>query len=114
MAEPQLARLILWVKDADSLSNWYCQTFSWTEKFRDDDAGWIELDANGFILALHCGSDLKPRRWPKMQVVVDDVSEYRATLIQMGIKMGEIQKWKHLEWSECSDPEGNTVQICNR
>jgi predicted enzyme related to lactoylglutathione lyase len=114
MAAPRLARLILWVKDPDRLSQWYCQAFSWTEKFRDYEAGWIEIDADGFILALHGRSELKPRRWPKMQVVVQSVSEYKERLANLGIKMSEIQKWKHLEWSECSDPEGNTVQICNQ
>ena len=114
MSEARLVRLILWVENPVRLSEWYCKTFSWSETMRDEEAGWIELDANGFILALHGGTDLKARRWPKIQVAVSDVAAYRTKLIQSRIKVSDISRWKHLEWAECSDPEGNTVQICNR
>ena len=114
MLEARLVRLILWVRDPVALVNWYCETFSWRESVREVAEGWIEIDANGFILALHGGTDLKPRRWPKIQVAVDDVAQFRAQLMQRGVKMSVIYEWKHLQWSECGDPEGNTVQICNR
>ncbi|MEX0886740.1 MAG: VOC family protein [Phycisphaeraceae bacterium] len=114
MINARLARLILWVEDPHGLSDWYCETFGWTETVRAVDEGWIELDAGGFTLALHGGTTLKPRRWPKLQVAVDDVAAQRTRLLRAGIRMSKIHKWQHLEWSECSDPEGNTVQICNR
>jgi predicted enzyme related to lactoylglutathione lyase len=113
MSQPRLVRLILWVENPALLCEWYRTHFEWQELFRDEEAGWIELDANGFILALHGGSDLEARRWPKIQIAVDNVLEHRNKLQQSGIKMSQIYTWKHLEWAECSDPEGNTVQICN-
>jgi len=114
MAQTRLVRLILWVQDPAQLSNWYCKTFGWQELVNEVEEGWVELDANGFILALHGGAQHEPGYWPKLQIAVGDVADYRDRLIASGVEMGEIQQWNGLEWSECSDPEGNTVQICNR
>lgn len=114
MSEPKLVRLLLWVADVQMLSDWYCKTFGWKELVNEAADGWIELDAGGFILALHGKATVQPRHWPKIQIAVGDVATYREKMIASGIAMGDIAEWKHLQWCECVDPEGNTVQISNR
>lgn len=115
MPNATFRRLILWVHDPVTLSDWYHAAFGWPITVDERAEGWIELDAGGGMrVALHAGGPGTGQHWPKLQVQVDQVVETRAALLATGISMGEIQRWKHMEWSEGVDPEGNVFQVVNR
>lgn len=114
-ATGELCRIILWVRDPVSLSDWYRMALGWPIAVDERAEGWIELDAGGGMrLALHAGNVERGGHWPKIQVRVEDVAAERAALMARGVHMGAIKRWKYLTWSEGEDPEGNVFQVVNR
>ena len=111
MTTARAHRLILRVRDPGALATWYGKVFGWPVSLDERAEGWIELDAGGFVLALHAGREQEAHEWPKLQIVVGEVEAARERLIAQGVAMEPVQHWKHLSWSEGRDPEGNVFQI---
>ena len=111
MTAARAHRLILNVRDPGALATWYGLVFGWQVSLDERDEGWIELEAGGFVLALHTGPPRDTQEWPKLQIVVGEVEAVRERLIAHGVAMDAVQHWKHLSWSEGRDPEGNVFQI---
>jgi catechol-2,3-dioxygenase len=78
--KPVLARIVLYVRDAASLAEWYRDVLGLTTKYDGLDEGWIELDAGGACtLALHTLDVSKPSH-TEIAFVVDDVEATRQDL----------------------------------
>lgn len=94
-----------------------------TEFYRDvlglevvgTEPGWTELRAGACFIALHKGTNGKPKgRSPKLAFYAADVEAVKADLVAKGVAMGKT--WVAPEVSFCDgvDPDGNAFSLSNR
>ena len=112
--KPTLTRIVLFVRDAASLAEWYQDVFGLTTKYDGLDQGWIELDAGGSCtLALHTLDGREPTH-TEIAFAVDNVEATRKELVGKGVDMhDEVLTWRHYQYCKGKDPQGNIFQIIN-
>ena len=112
--KPTLARVVLFVRDAAALAEWYRDVLGLTTKYDGLDQGWIELDAgDSCTLALHTIDDPKPSHM-EIAFAVKDVEATRLELVGKGVDMHrEVLTWRHYQYCKGKDLEGNIFQIIN-
>ena len=119
-----LKRVILYVQDVKSLSEFYQEILGLTliEEIPDE---WAVLQGGVGELALHRVG--KPYRvedtksWRvqsngKLVFEVDrDIKEFRQELVEKGVRMKEIKSYPGFPYLLCDgeDPEGNVFQLSN-
>lgn len=118
----RLGRIILYVRDAERLSEFYRQTFD-LEIVQHDPGEWVVLKAGDCELALFqitAAYKAPPGGWrgdnnnAKLVFTIDrPVAELRENLIARGVPMREIKQYPGYTGPLCDgvDPEGNVFQI---
>jgi predicted enzyme related to lactoylglutathione lyase len=53
-------------------------------------------------------SDMKPGSVQGLHLVVNDIDEARAALLQRGVEVGEVIDYSQVKYAEFRDPDGNT------
>lgn len=118
---PRMMRVMLHVKDIETVSAFYTNVLGCTVK-AGANADWTELEAGGCAIALHKWSSRQSDRgksWAVIAFGVEDVPTTRRELMKKGAKMGvvhsvDIPPYEGLQFCTGKDPEGNSFQITNR
>ena len=124
MATSRLAHAFVFTSDIERMATFYAAAFGLR---REDsaDAGFIMMrGASGADLALHQVPDRiaaqitvgSPPRWRddtayKICFETDDLTAQRQAILQHGGQAKEPWSWEGTDFCECTDPEGNVVQI---
>lgn len=107
--------VMIFCRDVSNLQQFYHEIFGFP--IITDEPDYSELNAGGFVLALHkySGSFPKGIRTP-VEIVfhVEEVEKTRKKLITQHIKMGKIAIFGDLMFCKGKDPEGNTFALSNR
>jgi predicted enzyme related to lactoylglutathione lyase len=113
---PQITRVILYVKDVLKVAAFYERHFNLRPLPGATD-GWLELAAlpGGCTIALHKAS-VSQKSSAAMKIVfgVADVPSFKAIKEKEGLKFGVVHKVDALEFANAKDPAGNSIQISNR
>ena len=108
-----LFRIILYVQDMDLMVRFYRDIIGLTVQspvgLSDySNEYWVEFETGGCSLVLHGGGKKRlAQDTPKLNFLVDDIESMRQSLIDKGVKMGEI--FSPVAGSKVSngvDPEG--------
>lgn len=128
MADPRIARVILFAKDIAAMAAFYRDVVGLSPVATPDDSeDWRAFDAGGCQLALHAiparyaehieiTTPPEPREGSPMKVAffAPDVAAAREALVRRGARMGEVQRFGDLVMCDGVDPEGNVFQFANR
>lgn len=127
MTPPRLAHVFVFVCDIERMVAFYTGAMGLR---RDDssDAGFVIMRASlGADVALHqlppeiieLVALQHPARWRddtalKMSFQTDDLEAQRQAILDHGGQAKEPWAWEGTRFCECTDPEGNVVQIFQR
>jgi catechol 2,3-dioxygenase-like lactoylglutathione lyase family enzyme len=113
--------VILYVRDMKAQVSFYRDVLGIPvkEPTGDEDLSelkWVELDTGSCTLALHGGGEGRlGKDAPKVVFRVYDVAASRASLLQDGVKMGDVRSpGPGIQVCDGWDPEGNRFSIESR
>jgi catechol 2,3-dioxygenase-like lactoylglutathione lyase family enzyme len=116
MDSPQIARVILYVRDIPRVSAFYERFFGMYPLPGATD-GWVELagHSGGCTVALHKAA-VTQKSGAAMKLVfgVADVRAFRSAKEKEGLKFGVVHEADGFEFSNAKDPGGNSIQISSR
>ena len=75
-----------------------------------DEMRFVQLTPPGSACSIAIGTgimDTEPGTAQGLQMVVDDIEEARARLVERGVEAGDIQVFPWGSFVFCSDPDGN-------
>jgi predicted enzyme related to lactoylglutathione lyase len=124
MKPPRLAHVFVFTSDLERMAAFYAGALGLTRQ-NSSDAGFVIMRAAaGADVALHQVPphilkliDLQsPARWRddtalKMSFETDDLDAQRQVILDHGGQAKEPWSWENKRFCECTDPEGNVVQI---
>ena len=127
MNPPRLAHVFVFTSDLERMAAFYAGAMGLTRE-NSSDAGFVIMRAaNGADVALHqlpphilAEIDLQsPARWRddtalKMSFETDDLDAQRQVILDHGGQAKDPWSWANTRFCECTDPEGNVVQIFQR
>jgi catechol 2,3-dioxygenase-like lactoylglutathione lyase family enzyme len=116
VSSPQIARVILYVKDVAKVAAFYERFFA-MHRLPGATPGWIELagDAPGCTIALHKASVAqKSGAAIKLVFGVVDVKGFKRAKEEQGLKFGVVHEVDGFEFSNAKDPAGNSISISSR
>ncbi len=116
MIAPQIARVILYVKDVMRVAAFYERFFDMHPLPGGSDK-WTELAASsgGCTIALHkTAVTQKSGAAIKLVFGVADVQAFKNAKERAGMKFGIVHRVGGIEFSNAKDPAGNSIQISNR
>jgi predicted enzyme related to lactoylglutathione lyase len=127
MNAPRLAHVFVFTSDLERMAAFYAGAMGLTRQ-NSSDAGFVVMRAaTGAGVALHqvpphilAQIDLQsPARWRddtalKMSFETDDLDAQRQAILDHGGQAKDPWSWENTRFCECSDPEGNVVQIFQR
>jgi catechol 2,3-dioxygenase-like lactoylglutathione lyase family enzyme len=117
----RVAQIILFVEDVARMQAFYERILRLPVITAEP--GWVRLDANGTVLALHAIKpgpglpDPPPERldsYIKLCFHVDDIDGERAAMIAAGVRMRDVHHYQGVAFCDGIDPEGNVFQITTR
>ena len=127
MKPPRLAHVFIFTADLERMAAFYAGAMGLTRE-NSSDAGFVVMRGpNGGDVALHqvpphilAEIDLaSPPRWRddtalKMTFETDDLDAQRQVILDHGGQAKDPWSWEDKRFCECTDPEGNVVQIFER
>jgi predicted enzyme related to lactoylglutathione lyase len=127
MPSSRLAHAFVFASDLERVAAFYGRAFGMRRE-PSSDAGFVMMRAGaGADLAIHALSPAivaqieldDPPRWRddtayKICFETDDLAGQRALILKFGGQAKEPWSWEGTEFCECTDPEGNVVQIFHR
>lgn len=127
MNPPRLAHVFVFTSDLERMAAFYAGAMGLTRE-DSSDAGFVVMRASsGADVALHQVPphileqiDLQsPARWRddtalKMSFQTDDLDAQRQAILDHGGQAKQPWSWENTRFCECTDPEGNVVQIFQR
>jgi predicted enzyme related to lactoylglutathione lyase len=127
MPTSRLAHAFVFASDLERVAAFYAGAFAMRRE-PSSDAGFVIMRAaSGADLAIHAlppaiaaQIDLAdPPRWRddtayKICFETDDLAGQRALILKHGGQAKQPWSWEGAEFCECTDPEGNVVQIFRR
>jgi predicted enzyme related to lactoylglutathione lyase len=127
MAPPRLAHVFVFTSDLERMAKFYADVLALR---REDsaDAGFVIMRASsGADVALHqvpphIAAQItisSPARWRddtalKICFQTDDLAAQRQAILDHGGQAQVPWSWNGTEFCECTDPEGNVIQIFQR
>ena len=127
MKPPRLAHVFVFTSDLERMATFYAGAMGLTRENSSDPGFVIMRGPTGGDVALHqvpaqilAQIDLQtPARWRddtalKMTFETDDLDGQRQAILDHGGQAKEPWSWEGKRFCECSDPEGNVVQIFER
>jgi predicted enzyme related to lactoylglutathione lyase len=116
MESPQVARVILYVKDIPKVAQFYQAHFGLVA-LPGARPGWLELAPRngGCSIALHQASAAQ-KRGSEIKIVfgVRDVAVFKKERESSGLKFGVVHEVGSFKFSNAKDPAGNSIQISSR
>ncbi len=116
MDAPQIARVILYVRDVPAVAAFY-ERFFHMRPLPGGSEKWMELASpnGGCQIALHKAS-VAQKSGAAMKIVfgVADVPAFKADAERNGLKFGVVHEVNGFEFSNAKDPAGNSIQISSR
>jgi predicted enzyme related to lactoylglutathione lyase len=115
-SSPQVARVILYVKQIEKVAAFYQGCFGMLPRPGGTDK-WLELacPAGGCAVALHRASvGQKSGAAIKLVFGVEDVRAFVSAAKVAGFEFGVIHEAEGFEFSNAKDPAGNSVQVSSR
>ncbi len=113
-----LMRVILYTQDMDAQVRFYRDVLGLHIKYPDDldsykDEYWVEFDTGGCALILHGGGQRRlGDDTPNLVFRVEDMEQARKTLIERGVKLGEVRvPVPGTQVADGFDPEGHRFSI---
>lgn len=120
-----ISRLILYVRNVESLKEFYCKYFGLhtVEEIKDE---WVLLSAGQIELALHRvgesyrgNDDGSPRTQSNSKIVFqvhDNIKVLSESFKRKGVAMSDLKSYKGFPYLLCDgkDPEGNVFQLMQR
>lgn len=127
MTTSRLAHAFVFVCDLDRVAAFYAGAFGMRRE-DSSDAGFVIMRASaGTDIALHqvppqLAAQIRISSPPhfrddtayKICFETDDLAAQRSAILAHGGQAKEPWSWDHKEFCECTDPEGNVVQIFQR
>ena len=116
MDSPQIARVVLYVRDVPRISAFY-QSFFGMHPLPGATDGWVELasSSGGSTVALHkAAATEKSGAAMKLVFGVADVRAFKSAKEKEGLKFGVVHEADGFEFSNAKDPAGNPIQISSR
>ncbi|MBC8066914.1 MAG: VOC family protein [Deltaproteobacteria bacterium] len=127
MNPPRLAHVFVFTAELERMAAFYAGAMGLTRE-DSSDAGFVVMRASsGADVALHQVPphileqiDLQsPARWRddtalKMSFQTDDLDAQRQAILDHGGQAKQPWSWENTRFCECTDPEGNVVQIFQR
>jgi predicted enzyme related to lactoylglutathione lyase len=116
MIAPQIARVILYVRDVIRVAAFYERFFDMHPLPGGSDK-WTELatSSGGCTIALHKAAvTQKSGAAIKLVFGVADVQAFKNAKEGAGLKFGIVHRAGSIEFSNAKDPAGNSIQISNR
>jgi|SRR5208282_1431879 len=113
---PQIARVILYVRDVAKVAAFYERFFD-MRRLPGATDGWVELASEppGCTIALHKASVAqKSGAAIKIVFAVVDVKGFKRAKEQQGLKFGVVHEVDGFEFSNAKDPAGNSISISSR
>ncbi len=110
-----LSHVILYVRDAEAVSAFYCRLFGYTALTREGDR-IVELTPSGqgarILLHPAAKSQRQGQSQAKLAFHVPDVAAFCAATD--GVSFGPIQDGGGYQFANSKDPSGNSVQVTSR
>jgi predicted enzyme related to lactoylglutathione lyase len=127
MKPPRLAHVFVFTSDLERMATFYAGALG-LRREDSSDPGFVVMQASsGAGVALHqLPDDIRaqitigsPPRWRddtalKMSFQTDDLEAQRQAILDHGGQAKEPWAWAGTRLCECTDPEGNVVQIFQR
>ncbi len=116
MNEPQIARVILFVRDVPKVAAFY-ERFFHMHPLAGGSAKWIELASasGGCAIAVHQASvGQKSGAAIKIVFGIAEIRAFKAVAEQNGLKFGVVHEVDGFEFCNAKDPAGNSIQISSR
>lgn len=127
MNPPRLAHVFVFTSDLERMAAFYAAAMGLTRQ-NSSAAGFVIMRAStGADVALHqvpphilAQIDVQsPPRWRddtalKMSFETDDLDAQRQAIVDHGGLAKDPWSWENTRFCECTDPEGNVVQIFQR
>jgi predicted enzyme related to lactoylglutathione lyase len=127
MPTSRLAHAFVFASDLDRVAAFYTGAFGMRRE-DSSDAGFVIMRASaGADVAIHrlpphIAAQIEldvPPRWRddtayKICFETDDLAAQRAAILAHGGQAKEPWSWEGTEFCECTDPEGNVIQIFHR
>lgn len=116
MDSPQIARVILYVRDIPKVAAFY-QRFFGMRPLPGATDGWLELasPSGGCTIALHKAA-VSQKSGAAIKIVfgVADVQAFKSAKEKEGLKFGTVHEVGAFAFSNAKDPAGNSIQISSR
>jgi predicted enzyme related to lactoylglutathione lyase len=116
MSGPQIARVILYVKDIPKVAAFYERYFA-MQRLPGASTGWLELasGSGGCTIALHQAS-VAQKSGAAMKLVfgVADVKGFKRAKELEGLKLGVVHEAEGFEFANGKDPAGNSISVSSR
>ncbi|GAA0783324.1 VOC family protein [Roseibium denhamense] len=113
---PLLNRLTLYVRNTETVAEFYCRYFGYSAVHAD--GGLIELTAStgGCDLLLHplAKSRKAGQTLVKLVFQVVDVEAEKLAFAERGLDFGPTHKGDGYQFANAKDPAGNAISISNR
>lgn len=127
MGAGRLFHVMVFVKDLERMVEFYGKVFALGRR-NTSDAGYVEMVAGEeVVVALHSlPADIasqitieSPPAWrdesaTKMCFDAADLGAQRQAILDHGGQAKDPWAWEQTHFCECTDPEGNVIQIFNR
>lgn len=116
MTAPQIARVVLYVKDISRVAAFYTRFFGMAPLPGATQA-WVELASprGGCTIALHqAAKTQKPGAAMKLVFGVRNVRAFKSALERDGLKVGVVHEPEGFEFANLKDPAGNSISISSR
>ena len=117
MISPPIARIILYVKDIETVAAFYQRFFNMKPLIGSAGKGWLELASplGGSHIALHqAAKSQKSGAAMKIVFAVADVPAFVRAKKRQGLRFGVIHQGPGFQFANAKDPAGNSISVSSR
>lgn len=110
-----LFRVIIFARDLEAMIRFYRDDLGLPIIADRRGEGWVVFSVGGQSqIALHGGAGEHRPEWaPKAVLGCADPAAFHKYLSSRGVLVGDLQEWEGTQSFDCSDPEGNDLQIAS-